>query len=64
MQVLEIILKWIPRIFKIVKKAIDEKASDEEIRRRIASSDVILESELATLRSRKQDLKDYIESGS
>lgn len=64
MKVLEIILKWIPRIFKIVKQAIDERASDEEIRRRIAAPDVILSSELDTLRSRKQELNDYIESGS
>lgn len=64
MKVLEIIITWIPRIVRVIRKAINEDASDEEIRRRIAAPDVILSSDLETLRGRKQDLNDYIESGS
>jgi len=60
------ILQAAPLAMKVVKAIVEgarDGASNEEIRQRIASKDLILDKELDDLRSAKADLDDFITGG-
>jgi len=63
MKKLKIILEWLPRLVDVVFKAIDEGATDAEIRKRIAEPDVILTADLQKLRAARKDIDDFITNG-
>jgi len=52
------------RVLKEIFEGVSRGASNEEIRQRIASKDVLLDEELDKLRDAKDDLRSFIETGS
>lgn len=63
MEIIETIAKWIPRAARVLYDAFTDDVDTEEIRKRLASPEVILDEEIAMLRRRKKSLKDFIAGG-
>jgi hypothetical protein len=60
------LFKAVPTALKVIREIIEAArsgASNEEIRARIASPDVILDEELDELRAAKDDLDEFIRTG-
>lgn len=62
----DLVFKAIPLAIKVLREIIDGQkrgASNQEIRERIASPDVILDEEMDELRAAEDDLADFVRTG-
>lgn len=61
-----LLLKLLPTAVKVLRELVEgfkRGATNQEIRDRIASPEVILDSEIDELRNAEDDLKDFIRTG-
>lgn len=62
----DLLFKALPLVGKILREIIEGQkrgATNQEIRDRIASPDVILDEEMDELRDAEDDLKDFVRNG-